>query len=312
MISCLYIRERDPRLEALPKDEAGLGVVSFFRQITAAMFRLPPQIRKVCEVQFFNWIGWFPFLFYITTYIGQLKVNPIFEEYPDLSSDEINRQWEDATRVGSFALLVYAIISFIASIILPILIVPSYRPPGSNKPPEATSRLYRFLANFRIPHLTLRRAWLYSHILFAICMLCTFFVSTPVAGTVLVGIVGICWGLTMWAPFALIAAEISKRESRRRFRKAQQTRQANIDGAAGTVAEEVHDQAGVILGLHNVAVSAPQILATLISSGIFKLTQKDRGVAGDDSVGWVLRFGGLAALIAAFMTWRLGEERDEE
>ena len=66
----------------------------------------------------------------------------------------------------------------------------------------------------------------------------------------------------------------------------------------------------MILGLHNVAVSAPQIIATLIGSAIFKAAQKDRGVAGDDSVGWVMRFGGLAALAAAFFTWRVGEERD--
>ena len=63
----------------------------------------------------------------------------------------------------------------------------------------------------------------------------------------------------------------------------------------------------MILGLHNVAVSAPQILATLIGSAIFKAVQKPRGVAYDDSVGWVMRFGGLAGLAAAYFTWRIGE-----
>ena len=72
--------------------------------------------------------------------------------------------------------------------------------------------------------------------------------------------------------------------------------------------EESTDQAGVILGLHNVAIAAPQIIATLVSSAIFRLAQRPRGVAGDDSVAWVLRFGGVAALVAAFMTSRVGEE----
>jgi len=40
------------------------------------------------------------------------------------------------------------------------------------------------------------------------------------------------------------------------------------------------------------------------------MAQRDRGVAGDDSVGWVLRFGGVAALIAAYMTTRVGEEAE--
>jgi len=70
------------------------------------------------------------------------------------------------------------------------------------------------------------------------------------------------------------------------------------------------DQAGVILGLHNVAVAAPQIVATIVSSAIFKLAQKPRGEPYDTSVGWVLRFGGLAALVAAFFTWRINEEAE--
>ena len=72
------------------------------------------------------------------------------------------------------------------------------------------------------------------------------------------------------------------------------------------------DQAGIILGLHNVAVSAPQILATLISSAIFKILQKPRNVPGDTSVGWTLRIGGIAALISAYITWRMKEPADED
>lgn len=70
-ISCLYVPERDPRLENTTT-KPRLGVLAFFKQVFKAMRRLPPQIRTICQVQFFAWIGWFPFLFYITTYIGQL------------------------------------------------------------------------------------------------------------------------------------------------------------------------------------------------------------------------------------------------
>lgn len=126
-------------------------------------------------------------------------------------------------------------------------------------------------------------------------MLLTFFISTPTGATVLVGVIGLSWALTLWAPFALISAEISKRDTA-----------ARKQGASA--AKE--DQAGIILGLHNVAIAAPQIIATLVSSAIFKATQKPRGSPGDDSVGWVLRFGGLAALVAAYMTSRIGEEAE--
>ncbi|KAL8864410.1 MAG: hypothetical protein Q9174_007367, partial [Haloplaca sp. 1 TL-2023] len=113
--------------------------------------------------------------------------------------------------------------------------------------------------------------------------------------TILSGVVGLSWALSLWAPFALISAEISKRDAMAR--------------RTGGVND---DQAGVVLGLHNVAISAPQILATLVSSAIFRIAQKPRGEPGDDSVGWVMRFGGVAALAAAYMTSRLKEEGREK
>lgn len=124
-------------------------------------------------------------------------------------------------------------------------------------------------------------------------MISTFFITSTTAGTVLAGFIGLPWALTLWAPFALISAEISKRDT-----------EARRAGPTG----KKEDQAGVILGLHNVFISAPQIIATLVSSAIFKLAQKPRGSPWDDSVAWVLRFGGIAALLAAYMTWRIDEE----
>ena len=120
---------------------------------------------------------------------------------------------------------------------------------------------------------------------------------------------GIPWALTLWAPFALISAEISKRDSETRKREISDRGRHLVDGQEPILRKQ-EDQAGVILGLHNVAVAAPQIVATLVSSAIFKLAQKPRGEPYDWSVAWVLRFGGLAALVAAFFTYRVQEEAD--
>lgn len=373
LISCVYIKEHDPRLEGPPSAE-NPGLISFFVQIIRSIRRLPPQISKVCEVQVAAWIGWFPFLFYATTYIGQLYVNPIFEDHPNLPEKDIDSVWEDATRVGTFALLIFAITSFAANLLLPLFVVPTYKevvipnrtrtnsdldpqqsrrrsstPPispnisqsspllsPSDKPVEVPQKP-TLLSKLQIPGFTLRRAWLMSHILFAMCMFSTFFISTPQAGTVFIALIGISWALTLWAPFAFISAEVAKRDTEYLHRKRQKFQQfgaepsvANTSShdlengtASGAILddgenmgdediededEEEHiDQAGVILGIHNVAVSFPQIIATLISSAIFQALQRRRGEAGDDSVGWVLRFGGCAALGAAFLTKRLAE-----
>jgi solute carrier family 45 protein 1/2/4 len=340
VISSLYIKERDPRLEGPPAVEKP-GVLPFFRQVFLSIKRLPSQIRKVCDAQFFNWIGWFPFLFYISTYVGQIYVNPFLEDNPNMAPEEINALWERATRQGTFSLLIFAITSFTSNMLLPFLVAPSYQAPrlqprvfvGSptvrNRPttpstpggmtstmtsffpptpsPKSPSRLTRLLDACQIRWLTLRRAWLLSHILFAFCMFLTFFVRSTAAATAVVGLVGISWAMTLWAPFALISAEVSKRDAARRSRIAGR---GNGEEFYARADDESEDQAGIILGLHNVAIAAPQVIATLASSLIFKMIQKPRGETGDDSVGWVLRFGGGAALIAAYMTSRIEEEWD--
>ena len=325
LISALYIRERDPNEEGPPPAE-NPGVIAFFNQTFYSAKRMPLQIRRVCVAQFFNWLGWFGFLFYMTTYIGQLKLNPYFAANPALTPDEVENAWEDATRYATFALLIFAITSFVANILLPFFVIPTYNGPSVSSRSSPTSpsqhastgltdnlkthpssafrkQLSRFLSLLQIQWLTLRRAWLLSHIMFALCMFSTFFIGTSTAATVLTAFIGIPWALSLWAPFALISAEISKRdtEARRNIHRREET-------SGEAVVGKQEDQAGVILGLHNVAVSAPQILATLVSSIIFKIAQKPRGTAYDTSVGWVLRFGGLTALLAAYFTYRVGEE----
>ncbi|KAJ5759998.1 hypothetical protein N7520_007154 [Penicillium odoratum] len=381
--SCFYIQERDPRLDGPPPSD-GLGVIAFFKQTFRSIRTLPPQIARVCEVQIAAWVGWFPFLFYATTYVGQLYVNPIFQNNPNLPQDQVDKTWEDATRIGTFALLIYAIISFIANTILPIFIVPTYQPvvevithqddrdasldeeeersrrisisamptgmaseplldanPSKNSEDRPT-----WLSRLQIPGLTLRRTWLLSHILFATCAFSTFFISSYQAGSVAIGFIGISWAVTLWAPFALISAEISRIDLARRLRRRHatttdgdpvsapgpqttsnayapvsvededdhNTNRASVDdleeGHTKTSADADAEnliQAGIVLGLHNVAISFPQIFSSLICSAIFKVAQKPRGEPWDDSVGWVLRFGGCAALVAAFLTKRLAE-----
>ena len=337
-VSCATIKERDPRLEGdLPPYQD--GVIAFFESLSHSIRRLPPQISRVCQVQFAAWIGWFPFLFYITTYIGEIYVEPFFAANPNMTEEEIDRTWEHATRIGTFALLIWGIVTFVASVILPWLIVPVFEPPPklTSTPMTPTSmtasgyfnvpsvspktstpsrrgawrRFIRLISQLRIPALTLRRLWLISHFIFFACMWLTFLVNSTTTATILVGLVGIPWAITNWAPFALISAEISKRDAiRRGIIRAPPTRDGELL-ARGEDSSQGADQAGVVLGIHNVALAAPQVIATLVSSAIFKALQKPRGSVGDESVAWVLRFGGLCALIAAWLTTRVGEEVDD-
>lgn len=340
-VTCVTVAERDPRLEGEPPIQKA-GVAAFFVSLYKSVRRLPPQIRKVCLVQFFSWIGWFPFLFYITTYIGEIYVEPYFEANPHMSPEEVDRIWERGTRMGTFALLIFAITNFAATVILPLLVAPGFEPPrsqprtplrapstpgsmaansyftdhsdgsslsfSSGKKTHLLARLKSQIPSLQIKGLTLRRAWFLSLIMFAIMTWITFLVRTTTAATVLVAFIGIPWAVANWAPFSLIAAEISKRDA---IRRRQIPAPATAEGdmlSRGNDPSEGADQAGVVLGIHNVAIAAPQIIATLVSSAIFKALQKPRGTPGDDSVAWVLRFGGCATMIAAYLTLRIAEE----
>lgn len=330
LLSCLFIRERDPRLEGPPSRDKP-GVPAFFKKIFGSIKRLPPQIKKVCEVQFCAWIGFFPMLFYTSSYIGEIYVEPYLEENPNMTSEELDRLYQEATRIGTFALLIFACTSLATNVFLPFFIAPTYdsQPVGSGDgAPAAHLKDYEeeqksWLDYLVIPGFTLRRAWMFSQILFFVAMTCTVFVRTVEVATVLIGLVGITWALTLWAPWAIISAEISRRDAETRERK-QRIFSISGDPAVSPGSsndysdqspdddlkemEEDADQAGVILGIHNMAIAAPQIIATVSSSIIFYFFQKPRGTPGDHSIAIVMALGGIAVLISAYFIHLIKDE----
>ncbi|KAH6624749.1 major facilitator superfamily domain-containing protein [Chaetomium sp. MPI-SDFR-AT-0129] len=333
ILSCAFIHERDPRLEPPPSKNKP-GATAFFRKIFTSVRRLPPQTMKVCQVQFCAWIGFFPMLFYTSEYIGEIYAEPYLEANPNMTPKELDKLYEDATREGTFALLIFAVMGLLTNVFLPFLIAPTYevRPGGAASAPDDAPGLLKdynegsksWLDYLVIPGFTLRRAWMLSQLLFTGSMLCTVFVRTVTAATVLIGLVGITWALTLWAPWAIISAEISRRDELRRARYGHHhslpanTRSGDIAYASDSNSDEneqeaeteaeAADQAGVILGIHNMAIAAPQIIATVTSSIIFRFFQKPRGVPGDHSIAVVLALGGITVFISAFFIHRIRDE----
>ena len=213
----------------------------------------------------------------------------------------------------------------------------------------------------------------------------TLFIVSVEGAVAMVATVGLCWALTLWAPFALISQcvshinDVSRRESiansrigtpdlrpldgspygavehvsplpahgisvsnpdERRpsqstpllaptpFAPRHTTFPSPEDALPATSTEKKEEitSAGTIMGLHNVFISSPQFISTLVASVIFHFL--GAGGRGDDidpssvvvdpatetrtggSIGWVLRVGGLGGFIAAYLTWHLAEEVD--
>ena len=163
-----------------------------------------------------------------------------------------------AARTGAFASFLFAVVSLFSTLLLPSL--------TKNFSPFSVTRLWRA-----------------SHVLFSITMLLTFFAHTVLAGTALVALLGISWALTLWAPYAIISEEI--------------TALAEEEGSNPTRGD-ADAKVGSVMGLHNVAIAAPQVLAALMCSGVFKVL----GLLGvEDGLGWILRVAGIAMLGAVWV-----------
>lgn len=320
LVSCWLIPERDPREG--PAATANPSIIAFFKTIFKSIKRLPPQVYRVCQVQFCGWVGYFPLLFYTSSYIGEIYVQPFLRQNPNMSKGEIDELYEQATRIGSFALLINAIVSLLTNVFLPFFVVPTYDVEEDVRI-HHTSHAYSrsFTDRLRIPGLTLKKAWFGSLILFSMAMMCTLVVRSVEGATAIIGMAGITWAMTLWAPYAIISAEVSRRDATtradKRRRASSALSQPGIDGVgSGSVAaraeedggEEEEDQAGVIMGIHNMSIAAPQIVANIGSSLIFKIWQKPRGTPGDNSIGIVLALGGLFVLGSAYFVTKIRED----
>ncbi|KAH6654428.1 MFS general substrate transporter [Truncatella angustata] len=325
LLSVLTVHERDPNLDG-PPPKGQPGAFAFFRTILTSIKRLPPQVSKVCTVQFCAWIGFFPMLFYTSSFISEIYIEPHLEKNPHLSPEELDQLYEEGTRVGTFALLIFAVTSLATNVFLPFFVAPTYDGPVTHTAPgEAPGSLpsdddkKSWLEYLIIPGFTLRRAWMLSNVIFAIAMFCAVFVRTVEAATALIGLVGITWALTLWAPWAIISAEISRRDAMIRTRRGSQLPRPQLADSDDTTEhllgqehslhdEEETDAAGVILGIHNMAIASPQILATVGSSIIFRIFQKPRGTPGDHSIGIVFALGGVFVLLSCIFIARIKDE----
>ncbi|CAJ0843501.1 15003_t:CDS:10 [Entrophospora sp. SA101] len=168
----------------------------------------------------------------------------------------------DSTRIGSLTLLIYSIVSMMASVVLPFLVNPSDSSSSttalSNSSATITSKIFRL----PIPWLTLPRLWTISHFIFGGSMLLTLFVTEVYQADFLFSLVGISWAVSMWAPFSILGEVISM---------------------------------------------VPQFLVTFISSVIFAILESNNNDGGgrSDSIGFMLRFGGIMAIFAGFLSIRL-------
>lgn len=209
------------RLHYSRKSSQG-NLSSTIRDIWKNIFTLPPAIRSICYTQFFAWIGWFPILFYTSVWVGEIYTREAIAggrspDDPDLAAD--------ATRAGSRALFMNAIVNLSTSVFLPFLVsssgirteptpVSTYRTPS---PPASSSegltvrasrlmqKLDKIRAIIKVPSrlrmqlpiagFTLIRAWILGQVVFAATMFATWFAGSVWSAQAIICVNGFCWGV---------------------------------------------------------------------------------------------------------------------
>ncbi|KAF4122398.1 solute carrier family 45, member 1/2/4 [Geosmithia morbida] len=208
-ITCFTVTEKIqlPDLDEPKSKTSGLGV---FREIWSTFRTLPPRIRAICWAQFWSWIGWFPFLFYSTTWVGETYFRYNVPDDAKDSKDVLG----DMGRVGSTALVLYSSVTLIGSVVLPPLV----KSPEENKSvsekedtersaPGFVKRLNNKLGVYKP---TLLNTWIAGHFMFSGAMAVAPFAASVNVATALVCLCGLPWTLAMWVPVALLGIEVNK------------------------------------------------------------------------------------------------------
>nr|XP_019012384.1 solute carrier family 45, member 1/2/4 [Kwoniella pini CBS 10737]OCF51165.1 solute carrier family 45, member 1/2/4 [Kwoniella pini CBS 10737] len=342
--------------------------------IYEAILHLPKPVRRVCIVQIAAFMGWFPYLFYSTTYVAEVMTHELGHD-PDVDT---------ATRAGSLALLIYSFVAIIAGTLLPYLAARDRRllKPVSEKLRDGDlsgeesddeddiemERIREMVREWKaeaaregrplkLPTMPfmLRNIWTAGLLLFGLLMGSTFFIKKVWQATIMIALVGICWAIACWVtnhapvpasagpgpgyrpiharaastpigPWRSMSTSPSRREhdpnERTPLTRSYST--ADIENAgesleytgSGPVA------GGTIMGIHNLAIVFPQFIIAVVASIIFKLADQELDVipsfssseegGGKNGVAWVLRFGGLMALVGALISRKVPPTKTEK
>lgn len=211
--TCYAVTER--RLLTPSTDGTSESAFSVLSSLWHRTIHLPPRIQAVCWVQFWSWIGWFPFLFYSSTWIGETYYR--YEHPPPApGSTDDHDALGNIGRLGSLALVIFSFVTLAASIILPTLIRSTST--STSTLTKATARsLFTLLPQTLTSHLslptqlpTLTTAWLLSSLLFSLIFLPAPLIHSVRLATLCVALAGLPWSISCWAPFAEMGIEINK------------------------------------------------------------------------------------------------------
>ncbi|KAK7521008.1 sucrose transporter [Phyllosticta citriasiana] len=305
------------------KEVGGTGALGMFAQLIRTTVNLPPRIAAICVVQFWAWIGYFPFMFYSSTWVGEIYKRYDLPKGAQQSADALG----EIGRLGSLSLIIFSTITFVGSVVLPAVV----RKPDDEKPeftPRPPPGLARVVEVFEKKKPSLPAAWTLSHVVFSCSMILAPLAKSYRYATTIVAINGISWAIACWAPFSLMGEEINRlagsEKSGAGYRRVSGSdlELAGGESSKGGAHGSSGEMSGVYLGILNLFTTLPQFVGTFISWVVFSVLEPGKSPElskeahpsehhardGPNAIAVCLFIGALSAGVAAYATNRLRHE----
>lgn len=275
LITCLSVKE-EVKLSAenCHNDEPQISTWAHVKAAFSNVSETPKGFMQICIGQFFSWMGWFVFLVYASSYIGEVYVcqQLLTAKFPDAWRTQRAILVDKATNNGSAAMLYYSLVAMFAGIILPLLT-------GNSPALVGNLRVQGAAKESSLSHFSLLGLWAVSQGFFAFLMFLCLTVTSLYWATALVSLIGITWACTTSIPFALVSTYIAEQ---------------SMSADAGEVLSP-----GTVMALHNLAISAPQIFAASIYSIVLG--------SGGTELRWLMGAAGLASIAASVAIRNVGK-----
>lgn len=298
------------------------GLLNVVRKIWSTLLTLPPRIRGICNAVFWSWLGWFPFIIYSSTWVGETY----FRYNVTVDARDSNDALGDMGRIGSTALTVYSTVSFISAWILPALIQAPEDDSFTHRPPASIAPLIEAFNKVKPDLLT---AWIVGNVMFACAMFLTPFATSFRFATAIVALCGIPWSVSGWAPTTFLGIEVNKLSSGGNNNGSSSggtsKEMRDISGAERGLKTKVEESAstgelsGVYFGILNIYVTIPQFLSTLMSGLVFAILEPGKSpelaseehpgepadTNGPNAIAVTMLIGSLGTLVAAYVAKKL-------
>ncbi|PHH50356.1 General alpha-glucoside permease [Ceratocystis fimbriata CBS 114723] len=306
-VSCWAVTERILLPRPHTANENRFGVV---HQIWDTLLNLPPRIQAICWAQFWAWIGWFPFQFYSTTWVGE-----IYFRYDAPLSAKTGDSLGDIGRIGSKALVMYSTVTFLGAWLLPLIIKSPDKERYTKRPPQSIAKFVNVLNDNKPDIVT---AWIIGDLIFASAMFMAPMASSFKFATTLVCICGIPWSIANWAPVATLGVEVnrlsgpSSKTHRRNPSAGALEKGCDSDSSNGELS-------GIYFGILNIYSTIPQFLGNFISTIVFSILEPGKSpelatdahpserhpTDGPNAIAVCLFIGAISAVVASYAAFKL-------